>query len=173
MRLREAEVVKKGAEQLDSRGFLNIDVFAPESSLKQYKSPKVKYKDHDPMLLGLALRKVLEEAGEQGGQEYKITLESVSIVDRMMSVLDELRSSDGPKSFRSLIPDLSSRGEIIGTFVSLLELCKRQVIKVMQEEESGEIVVGLSGDESSFDLVGMKLESEFDEEEAQEKVVGE
>ncbi|RMG42017.1 MAG: hypothetical protein D6719_07400, partial [Candidatus Dadabacteria bacterium] len=62
--------------------------------------------------------------------------------------------------FYRLVPDLTSRIAIVGTFVALLELCKRQVIRVFQEEEDGEIMIALTSVAIDLD----SLSSEFDGE---------
>ena len=125
-RLREAEVYKEGAFKLSSQKLLGVDVFSAPGSLDGVPEPPVRYLDHDPMLLGKAFRKLLLKAGEE--PKFFITVDPVSIVERMMSVLDKLKQAQGPVRFESLIPDLTSRMSIIGTLIALLELCKRQAI---------------------------------------------
>jgi len=155
-KLREAEVYKHGAFMLSCRKILGLDVFAPPSILPHVSPPPAKYKDHDPILLGIAFKRVLEKAPKIF--ELKFTIESVSIVERMMKVIEILKRSDGPVFFEKLIPDLTSRSSIIGSFVALLELCKRRAIRVRQDEIFKDILVVLSTDE--FDSIGMT--SEFD-----------
>lgn len=68
-------------------------------------------------------------------------------------------------NFARLIPDLSSRGAVIGSFVALLELCKRHVILVKQDQVFKNIVVVLSSDDfdpQKFYSQG-GLVSEFDQ----------
>lgn len=172
-RLKEAEVYKEGANHLSSCGQLGLDVFSSEPILKDFEDPEVVYADHSPMLLGKAFRDLLAEIDGKGALTYEISLESVSIVDRMMKVIDSLRSasqqssqhSSRALSFRALIPDVTSKAELIGTFIAMLELCKRQVIHVSQDEESEEILVGLAENNTQFDLAG--IESEFDVDQAE------
>lgn len=158
-RLREAEIYKDGAEHLSERSVLGIDVFAPPSSLKRVKAAAVKYKNHDPMLLGKAFQKLLEGTKEE--PEMAITMEAVSIVERMMGVLNQLRAIGGSELFYKLVPDLTSRAAIIGTFVALLELCKRQIIAVRQEIETEQIYIDLIAEEVESE----SLTSEFDQSE--------
>lgn len=156
-RLREAEVYRQGAADLSCREVLGIDVFAAVPSLGQFEPPPVTYKDHDPILLGKAFAKLLQQAGSSTA-EMTIQLEAVSIVDRMMAVLDTLKQCGGRIVFYKLVPDLTSRASIIGSFVALLELCKRQAIRVQQDESFKEIVIVLASEE--VDASGMA--SEFD-----------
>lgn len=157
-KLREAEVYKDGAVELGKRPVFGIDVFSAPSLLGGVKAPPVGFKDHDPMLLGAAFRKLLERVDDDPAK-YNITLESVSIVDRMMGVLEQLKTVQGPIVFHKLIPDLTSRGSIIGTFIALLELCKRQAIVVRQDESFEDIVVEVAFEKSEE----LQLTSEFDE----------
>lgn len=155
-RLREAEVFKESAGYLERLTYLGIDVFQPPPALARVPSPASKFVDHDPMLLGKAFRALLEKAGKQ--DLYTITLDSVSIIERMMAVMETLEKSGTAVPFYKLIPDLTSKASVIGTFVALLELCKRQAIEVRQDESFKEIVIARA--------VGAKLEagstSEFD-----------
>ena len=153
-KLREAEVYKQGAFLLSCRKILGVDVFSAPSALAHVEPPPVRYRNHDPILLGLAFKKLLEKAPKDLG--LVITIDSVSIVDRMMEIIDALRANQGPLVFHKLIPDLTSRSSIIGSFVAMLELCKRRVIRVQQDEIFQDIYVVLSG--SEFDFADMRAE---------------
>ena len=156
-RLREAQIYKDGAERLGRNPMLGIDVFAAPPSLSQFPDPDVKLTDHDPMLLAKAFKKLLEQSG-QSAALFTISIDSVSIVERMMSILDTLKQNPSGLAFQKLIPDLSSKGSIISSFLAMLELCKRQAIRVRQDETFQEIIVGLA----SSDIDEVALSSEFD-----------
>ena len=155
-RLREHEIYKHGAFMLSCRKMLNIDVFAPPSMLDDVEPPPTKYRQHDPILLGLAFKKVLENI--PASSSLTITFEAVSIVDRMMTMMDTLKRAQGKVAFATLVQDATSRSSLIGSFCALLELCKRQAIFVFQDEVFKEIFVALS--EAEFSTTG--LSSEFD-----------
>lgn len=158
-RLREAEVYKEGAEHLCKRDYLGIDVFSPPSALKHFAAPQSsELPAHNPMLLGKAFRKLLEKI-DATAPLYTVMLESVSVIERMVGILDILQAAGEPLQFEKLIPDLSNRSLLIASFVALLELCKRQAICVSQSENFEVIYVGLAGDK--LDL--SQLSSEFDE----------
>lgn len=161
-RLREAEVYRDSARELGARAVLGIDVFANPPALNGIKPLGPAYLDHDPMLLGKAFMKILAELKKTGAME--IPLDPVSVVERMMEVIDRLRGSGGALPFEKLIPDLFNRAQIIATFISLLELCKRQIICIHQEENFSPIMVGLA-DAQDLDL--SRLSSEFDFYEAE------
>jgi len=146
-RLRDAEIYKEGAYKLGLRSLLDIDVFANPSLLGDFDAPAGELKDHSPMLLGKAFKKLLENAKEP--EILQISFDPVSIVERMMEVLGSLHRAGGSLAFHKLVPDLTSRSSIIATFISLLELCKRQAIFVTQEVESEEIIVSLGASDIS------------------------
>ncbi|NLF24194.1 MAG: segregation/condensation protein A [Deltaproteobacteria bacterium] len=160
LRLREAEVYKQGAELLLKRDYLGIDVFSPPSVLKHLPAPAAApLLPHSPMLLGKVFRKLLEKV-DDGASLYTVMVESVSVIERMVQILDLLEAADGPVEFERLIPNvINSRGMLIASFVALLELCKRQAIYVSQSETFEQIFVGLAADK--IDL--SQLSSEFDE----------
>ena len=164
-RLREAAIYRDGADKLANCNLLGIDVFDAPQSMTRVDGLTVTYRPHDAMLLGEAFRKVLKKIKDT--PQYSVFLESVSVVDRMMGILELLKCAPGGIEFSGLIPDLTSRGVVIGSFVALLELCKRQVILVKQDQVFDNIVVVLSSD--SFDPQKFYsqggLVSEFDQKE--------
>lgn len=160
-RLREAEVYREGASKLGGMDLLGISVFAPPPSLRQVKDTNFTFADHDAMLLGRAFTKALKRLNLDS-REYQITLEAVSVVEQMAAVLDVLRSRGTGLRFEDLIPATVNRGLIVGIFIALLELCKRQVIKVSQEENFGEILISLAEYAGEATSGPLSLESEFD-----------
>ncbi|MCB0318587.1 MAG: segregation/condensation protein A [Bdellovibrionales bacterium] len=157
-RLREAEIYKEGAELLGAFARLGEEVFDAPPKLRGIPTPPTKFKDHDPYLLGKAFGKLL--AGLDSDVDlYTVSIESISIVERMMTVLDVLKGAGEPVVFYKLVPDLTNRASIVGTLCALLELCKRQAIKVKQYANTEEIMIVLTGKE--FDV--SNLSSEFDE----------
>ena len=164
-RLREAEVYRHGASSLGQRAILGLDVFAGPGTLNGVDAPPPRYKPHDSILLGVAFKKLLEKAGNQ--QMMTISIEQVSVVDRMMSIIGQLEKRSEPVPFYELVSDRSSRMSIIASFVALLELCKRQVIVVKQEGFEGEIVIALSSSDAASNLDTQNLVSEFDSDNEQ------
>jgi len=156
-RLREAEIYRDGAGALGRLGCLGLDVFAPPSSLGGVEAAEPELLEHDPLLLGRAFRKLLEQA-DRDSATYRILFEPVSIVERMMSILDLLKAEQKPLLFTRLIPDLRSRSQILSSFIALLELCKRQVICVTQDESFAEIYIALAAGEVDAET----FTSEFD-----------
>jgi segregation and condensation protein A len=157
-RLREAEVYKEGAERLHAMDLLGVDVFEAPSCLHNVPALPAEYRAHDPMLLGKAFRRLLEQL-DGAAPLYTVMLDSVSVLDRMMGILDTLRCAGSAMAFESLITDRSSRAALVASFVALLELCKRQAIRVEQRDNFETIFVVLAADKVDLsDTV-----SEFDQ----------
>jgi segregation and condensation protein A len=161
-RLREAAIYKEGARILSEAPQLDRDVFAASRGHLRAVPATVRFVDHDPMLLGKAFYRILQEAEGLDIRTYEVTLDSVSIVDRMMRVMERVADAKAGVSFRSLIPDIRDRSEIVGVFVALLELCKRQAIRVRQADASEEILIFASGTQ----VQASEMVSEFDTEES-------
>lgn len=161
--LREAAIYQDAASLLGQRSMLGEEVFDAPSLLRYVDAAPRQYQQHDPTVLGKAIARLLQKASERGTC-LTIQFDSVSITERMMSVLRHLESSEGPVVFFALIPDISSRISIVATFIALLELCKRGAIKVVQESAADSIFIALTGTE--FDFAGLR--SDFDLEETGE-----
>ena len=162
-RLKEAAIYREGADRLAECKLLGVDVFDAPQSLSRVDGLTVTYRPHDAMLLGEAFRKVLKKIKDT--PQYSVILESVSVVERMMSILDILKTDLGGVEFSKLIPDQTSRGAVIGSFVALLELCKRHVIRVKQDQIFDTIMVVLASsdfDPEKFYSQG-EMVSEFDQ----------
>lgn len=167
LRLKEAAIYTEGAAMLGERPILGREVFAPPSSLSDYPIPPETYREHDPYLLGLAFKKLLEKTGNDD-LRYEVSLDSVSIVDQMMRVLELLTASEEPVEFELLVRRTSgesgfNRAYVVGTFIALLELCKRQVLQVTQEEENIRVALKSSTGKSAKELSEEVFTSEFDD----------
>jgi segregation and condensation protein A len=86
-----------------------------------------------------SFREILEKA-DNAEQFYEIRLEEISITEKMTFLLDLLEKK--PRlCFEDLFENATSRMELIGTFLAILELMKQQLIRVYQEKEFGKIWV--------------------------------
>ena len=160
-RIREAAIYKDGAMALASRDILGLDVFESRALFERIEPLPAQLKDHDPILLAKAFARVLEKRKGQA-PVFTISYDSVSIVQRMMTVLEHLQNSTEKKvSFEQLVTaDGSDRGTVVATFLALLELAKRGAISVSQSDIFDEIYIGLADgmNQASQDA----LASEFD-----------
>ncbi|MBI5345333.1 MAG: hypothetical protein HZB83_08405 [Deltaproteobacteria bacterium] len=105
--LRGHEITLSGMEET---GFVNVTVFD----------------------LMEALKGVLARAPKERGIE--LTVERFSIADKINYILDVL-SAGKSAAFVSLFPEGAAKGEIIVTFLAVLELAKLLLIKVHQTED--------------------------------------
>lgn len=164
-KLRQAAIYKQSAQDLSYRDYLGLDVFAPASRLDEIEAPQETFADHDAILLCQAFKKMLDRVGADKVM-LNISVDSVTIVERMMKIIDTLKSTGGKKSFQDLIPDINNRASIITTFLSILELCKRRIAAVRQDGIFKEIYIALADQIEQFDLTG--IESEFDQQPDQQ-----
>lgn len=157
-RLREAQIYKEGARELSKVKMLGFDVFSRPSSLKDIENVDAPIKDHDSMLLVCAFRDVLKRLKEKG--EYVVEIDSVSIVERMMIILDKIKNSNGMIKFFDLTKDISSLSELVNSFCALLELCRRHILLLSQDEVFQDISIRVS----QLDFDKEKLKKEYTSE---------
>ncbi len=69
---------------------------------------------------------------------FEITAETVSITEKISQILSRLESMDS-MLFADLFEGSTSKAQVIGTFLALLELVKTRVIKAFQVEQFGAI----------------------------------
>jgi segregation and condensation protein A len=81
-----------------------------------------------------AFQKMLKRKQLKKPLSTKIAKAEISIKDRMEYVFHRLQDRGGKIRFFSLFDDETEKSVIIVTFLSLLELMKRQVISVVQEQ---------------------------------------
>jgi len=143
-RLREAAVYREGAQELARRDWLNIDVFSGKGVMDTDLGP-APLKAHDTILLARALQRLVSRS-DNASKLLTITVDSVSITQRMMRVVDLLKTTPGQvMEIGSLVGD-KSLPALVGTFLALLELAKRQAIAVRQDLEFDTIFVALTDD---------------------------
>ncbi len=154
--LREAEVYKQAVSLIsNSKKILGDDVFPPISALDEFDAPEEGFMDHDSYLLVKAFRQALSRIKDH--KTYQIVLESVSIVERMSLVLSFLEKT--PKvNFQDILGESYTKSQLVGTFLALLELSKRQVIRVSQTDDT--ITLMLAGSATGQ---GESFDSEFDQ----------
>ena len=159
-RIREAAIYKEGAMKIGSLDMLGLDVFENRVLFDGITPLPAELKNHEPMLLAKAFKKVLEKNKEKGPL-FTITVDSVSIVDRMMTIVDLLSTIKAPISFERLVGN-GERASVISGFLALLELAKRGLIYVTQQDQLSDIEIGLIGTET-ISAEPQVFESEFDE----------
>ncbi|PLX95811.1 MAG: segregation/condensation protein A [Desulfuromonas sp.] len=136
-RLIEYQKYKEAAAELDTYPQLGREVYLRHPPLLEEGS------DDDPELeaVGLfelveALRGLLKEHPEPAFHE--VTLERLSVVDRINTILQRLEGSDS-LSLSDLFDAAPSRSEVVVSLLALLELTKLRVIRLLQSRRCGEI----------------------------------
>ncbi len=177
-RLREAAIYREGAGLLATRPLLGVDVF-PAQPAKGSLVSAVVLRDHEPLLLGKALRKLLDRVGSHQKQEIVIKVDPVSIADHMVRIVDRLKVRSGG----CLVEDLFDKGElngleqqgeeaiacpklsvssIVATFLALLELAKRSMLVISQDNWCDSIRLTLNSGVETHELHFEDVE--FDQE---------
>jgi len=140
--LAEYKLFKQIAEQLDDRreSFARVysryhrEVLHPEE--KDFFLTDVNLQD----LLSAFQRVYLEFSKEEEIREIKG--EELTLSQRIEEVLKLLRRESGEVRFEQLFVR-RTRLEVVVTFLAILELCRRQLIKILQGEKFSGIVIRL------------------------------
>lgn len=85
---------------------------------------------------------------ERTPPEAAIGREAVTVARRMEEVMARLAAAAEPVTFTSLFPAEAGRREVVVTFLALLELVRRRLVRIWQEEAFGEIRVEAVGGRS-------------------------
>ncbi len=99
-------------------------------------------KDDEPLLFDFhlfdllaALKDVMARVPDA---KFEITAETVSITEKISQILARLEAADSVL-FADLFENSTSKLQVIGTFLALLELIKTRVVKAFQIEQFGAI----------------------------------
>jgi segregation and condensation protein A len=157
--LLEYQRYREAAQHLGEAPLLGRDVFTREQSadgLEPIDEGRVAVRATMWELLA-ALQTVLKRA--QPDPVHEVEAEPVSLrdcVQRVLSILGVARSV----TFDSLFDERSTRGQVIVTFLAVLELMKIGAIEAVQEEHYGTIAIVLTVDDAS--QVSIDLSEEYD-----------
>ncbi len=166
-RLIAFETTKLRAQALISHPQLDVDIFLRKDKDAVKPEPEEMGLGETSTRLGSLFLSLVKRVGGLG-RRIVITIEPVSIVTYMVSIVDYFKNIKvkGAQSFFSLVEENikedSIRNSVLGSFVAILELAKRGVVKVTQPTE---------GDQHNFlvdyaltDVASSEVfESEFDE----------
>lgn len=148
-RLKELEAFRGAAGELASRPTLGSDVFAAPSKGVKIDPRLIPLANHKSEALVQAFHKVLARLGEKA-RVFSITIDSVSVVERMRMVVDAIRARGGTTTFAGLFEGAYDRSSAIGMFIALLELCKRRMVAVDQAGPRAEISIRLASVEEEI-----------------------
>jgi segregation and condensation protein A len=137
-RLLEYQRFKEAADQLERREILSRDVFV-RTGVPTEGSPPAAFRELSVFELLAALGRVLERLPSDD-DVHEVTLEKITVREKMTLLLDTLRSS-GKVLFESLFSEVKSRMEVVVTFLAMLELVKGRAVRIFQEEATGPIII--------------------------------
>ncbi|HUI27120.1 MAG TPA: segregation/condensation protein A [Candidatus Kryptonia bacterium] len=160
--LLEYQRFREAAQQLGERPLLNREVFAREPAWDEAPAdsdgvPQIRASMWD---LLEAFQAVLKRA--RPTDVHEVIAERVSLRDRVQSLLRTL-SVAKTIEFESLFDEDATRLEIIVTFLAVLELCRMQAIRAMQDQHFDRIVITLAVDDVS--KVSLDLADEYENAE--------
>ncbi len=137
-RLQEYEQIKAAAEAMDELPRLERDIFLthPERPelVRQHADPEVDLKE-----VLLALAQVLRRA--EMFQHHSVTLEPLSVRDRMSDVLERIGRARDFVPFGALFDVKEGRMGVVVTFLALLELMRESLLELVQNEPFAPIYV--------------------------------
>jgi len=146
-RLLEYQKYKDAAEQLATQDLLGRDVFARNVPVEAVPIPddEVGLQEFSVLKLVEALDRVLERL--QPKLQHEVVRERVTLSEAILRVVERLRP-DGQVLFESLFSEeeTPSRQEVVITFLAILEMVKRRLIRVVQDEPMGPILLLPNGD---------------------------
>ncbi|MGQ9693152.1 MAG: segregation and condensation protein A [Thermodesulfobacteriota bacterium] len=138
-RLLEYQKYKEAAAELAKRDLLEREVF----TRKVLKEELINLPGEDVVIGELtlfdlieALKKVLQRVSPEEFQE--ISLDNFSLKEKIQQIM-ELIWKENSISFTQLFPPEASKGEIILSFLALLELLRLRLVKAYQAEAFGSI----------------------------------
>ncbi|MCZ7624668.1 MAG: hypothetical protein C3F12_02995 [Candidatus Methylomirabilota bacterium] len=85
-----------------------------------------------------AFMTVIQRAPE--AKTGEITPEMINVGERMMALLDRL-ARESPVSFMALFEGVTTRLQMIATFLGLLEMLRRGLVRARQADPAGEITI--------------------------------
>ena len=149
-RVNEYKLLREASEKLGEMERLNRFYREPVFSEDDYK---LVIKNFSLDKLVAAFVQMLENAEirEKAAPEKMIPKERFSVSDRMIAIVHILRER-GKLTLDELIEEGYSKLEIINTFLAVLELVKKQVTEVMQEEGFGEVYLTHRPDSDKFNF---------------------
>ncbi|MGI9533589.1 MAG: segregation and condensation protein A [Thermodesulfobacteriota bacterium] len=148
-RLLEYERYKEAAEELEKRDILGKEVFL--RGLGYFDefgemAEETEILKTDLWSLIEAFREVYERKNFNLTEDIVFTLESYSIEEKTTEILNFIKFK-GKTVFKDLFLNLTSKVEVIITFLAILEMVKNEKLGIVQEDFEGEVELTYLGDE--------------------------
>jgi segregation and condensation protein A len=128
--------IRHAAEDLTERDRLDWDVF-----VRSYTNGDESGDEEPEGLVQVSLfelidafQKIIERVSPQ--HFVNITLDTISVKSRISEIADILEKR-GSVTFEEIFEEQATKGQIIVTFLAVLEMAKAQIIRIMQHVHSG------------------------------------
>ena len=145
-RLLEYQKYKQAAAELNERGALGRDVFMRGATAPEKDEPAPLARVEVWNLLD-AFARVLARA--KVNIEHEISFDQLSITERIQQLCDRLAERK-TCTFDELFEGQRSRGELVVTFLALLEMTRLKLTRLYQVDPLAPIHIELSATESTF-----------------------
>jgi segregation and condensation protein A len=144
-RLLEYQKYKDAAEQLARQDILDRDVFPRRVPLEAVPIPEeeVGLQEFSVLKLIEALDRVMERLAPK--LQHEVVREKVSLTEAMRRIAEKLAGQESC-TFDSLFEEQRTRQQVVITFLAILEMVKRRLLKVSQEEPLAAILLRPNGD---------------------------
>ena len=141
--LLEYQAFKEAALQLDSRPFLERDVFKRACPLEMSALPEdlEVFEEMDVFDLVKAFQQIIAKLDRT--ERMEIDVEKMSLADRINEIMDKLTERKH-LTFTELLEERIDRRWILYTFLAVLELMKLKMIKAYQGDSFGVIRIFLA-----------------------------
>lgn len=144
-RLLEYKKYKEASQDLEAMDILDRDNFL-KGYVEEAETDQEEDEDacHDVSLFDLleALNDVLKSV--RTFKSHEVELEKISVKEKMDSIIENLKK-EGNITFQSLFNNASTKGDMVATFLALLELIKSKAVRAFQGETFGIIRITSSG----------------------------
>lgn len=144
-RLLEYKKYKEASQELDEMDRLERDNFL-KGYFEDLEAEEAEEENacHEVSLFDLleALNDVLKSV--RTFKSHEVELEKISVKEKMDGILESLKR-EGHITFHSLFDNSSTKGDMVATFLALLELIKSRAIRAFQGETFGTIRITAAG----------------------------
>lgn len=144
-RLLEYQKYKDAAEQLARQDILDREVFPRRVPVEAVPIPEeeVGLQEFSVLKLIEALDRVMERLAPK--LQHEVVREQISLSDAMRRIAQKLAGQESC-TFDSLFDEQRTRQAVVITFLAILEMVKRRLLKVSQEEPLAAILIKPNGD---------------------------
>jgi len=147
--LLEYQQFKDAAERLKENNILEKDVFARALFAEPVPVDDESALSEVGMFDLIKAFKVMLERTDGDEDEYDVSVEEISVKDRIVELLQCIEGKADGVDFLNLFPEKPTKILIITTFLAMLELMKMQAVKIYQNNNFSTIYLYPVGEEDS------------------------